>query len=109
MAEISRFEEGVGLPAVEEAKKKARESKVKESVPNAVYYTVKSGKVLQVTFKPNGVYSSYFARVKNLGQEVYKLKVSEWTKQGKWIPEHKWEDESHDILKKIQKEAQRGK
>lgn len=92
---VESFEDGVGNAQIEHLKKQAK--KRQRKVVYKTYFTERAGKVLQVTFKPNGCYTSYFARRKMLGEAVYKEKVREWSAKGLWIAEHEF-DEKKKLL-----------
>ncbi len=108
--EVEKFSDNPGLPEKEHEKKQAkakatREKKNKSKV-YPTYYTMKKGKILLLCVKPNGVYSTFIARQKMMGDLMFKTKVKEWSEKGQWFAEHEVDERLRVVLADVQAKAQ---
>ena len=97
------FKTSKGLPANEHAKKLAKADSAKKAKKPKYkeFFTIKNGKYLHVIVKENGLYSSYVGKDKRLTQEQKKQYISQWEKEGIWVPEHKADDFFSEEIKKL--------
>ncbi len=107
--DVTKFADNPGLPAREHEKKLAKEKSAKD-LKNKVaakeqYYTIKNGKILQITIKPNGAYSSYVDSLEKRGDQ-YKAEIKRWAAEGKFIPEHEYEEKVHQLVAAANARAQ---
>lgn len=101
--EEKAFNEQPGLPAVEAKKRAVRAKKVEQK--SKTFYTVKGVKILMLTVKRNGCYSSYFGRVDKLGPDVFQLKQKEWKQKGQWLESYQVDEEVSKIQKQLASEV----
>lgn len=102
MGENEVFGSAPGLPAVEHAKKRAKQKR--QSVTAKTFYTLKGGvKIVMLTVKSNGCYSSYFGNTKKLGADIVSLKLKEWKQKGQWLEPHEAEQKVSDTIKQLQR------
>ena len=83
MSEDQSFAEVKGSPAIEHQKKLQREKKALSKVPKKQkqFFTVKDGKVLSITVKPNGAYSNYVGtktKMEKKSKGSYETQVKLW-------------------------------
>ncbi len=91
-----------GLPSVEHAKKRAKQKK--EAATIKTFYTIKDGKkIIMLTIKPNGCYSSYFGNVLKIGKDVLTIKQKAWKAKGQWLEPHEIEAKVSEVIKQLQK------
>ncbi len=103
------FEESAGLPGNEQAKRKAKEKSSKEASKKKLqesFYTMKNSKVLKMTVKPNGAYSTYIGKIKKdkdgkSNKAEVEMSISNWTKKGEWVHEHEIEGKVKELLEKF--------
>jgi hypothetical protein len=102
--EEQTFESSKGIPANEKAKKLAKEKSKKEKIKYKTYYTQKGSKVLKVTFKKNGQYQEYIGNLsKKKENEILKLQIKAWSKEGIFIPEHQLDEVAEQKIKELNK------
>ena len=74
----------IETPMSEHAKEVAKENSRKKVVPRKEFYTIENGKVLKITVKPNGAYSTFIARE----ETITKAEINKWKKEGKFVYSH---------------------
>lgn len=94
-SEVASFADNKGLPSNAHAKKLAKE-KAKRHAENVgveyeKFYTKKGDKILLVTVKHNGAYSSYVDNYKKK-EAAFKPLIKKWAAEGKFVAEHEYED-----------------
>ena len=103
------FRESRGLPANEHAKKVAKETNSKKQKRDArnFYTLIDSKKLLLITVKASGLYTSYFGSVKKIGKDVLDVKIKQWKKDGKWVEQGLIDDVCVPIMESMQAEQAR--
>lgn len=97
LSRISQLENAIqgnsesGNPSIEWAKLKAKEKAARKEKSFKDFYTQKDGKILLVTIKSNGAYSSYIGNGKKHKEQLKPL-IARWKKDGVWIEEHEAEE-----------------
>lgn len=94
LGEEKSFKEQAGLPSNEKNKKLSKALQQVEANKNAVaekYFAQNGNKVLQITIKPNGAYSSYIGSKKKYKAE-FEAKLKEWQKAGLWLGDVNFEE-----------------
>ena len=109
MGEQQTFRESRGLPANEHAKKVAKESsKKKETKSVKTFYTlIDSKKILLLTVKSNGLYTSYFGNAKKLGKDIVDVKIKQWKQRGQWIEQGLIDDVTAPLILEMQAQESR--
>jgi len=97
-----------GAPAVEHQKKIQRQLKAEKKIvkPSKQFYTVKDGKVLSVTVKANGAYSTYIGTKNKMEKKAkgsYFTQVKLWQKAGQWVSEEDYQEHCEDVRSKLAK------
>lgn len=89
------FKDAAGIPANAHAKKLAKEKEKIQKLKSQlvkVFFTIRNGKVLQITAKPNGAHSSYLASErkykKSIGADAFNAQIAKWKKEGSWVEPH---------------------
>lgn len=107
--EEKAFSEQQGLPAVEAKKKAARAKKGVPQQQGKTFYTINGQKILMLTVKRNGCYSSYFGRVDKLGHDVLDLKKKEWKSKGQWLEAHQVQQQVSEYQQILADEYEKAK
>lgn len=108
MSQDQSFAEVKGAPAIEHQKKLAREKKAQSKAPkkSKQFFTVKDGKVLSITVKPNGAYSTYVgtkAKMEKKSKGSYETQVKLWKKDNLWVAEEDFNDTCQLYVEELQK------
>lgn len=101
------FKEATGIPANEHAKKKAKEKSdlAKKDKLEEIFYTVKSGKILQIKVKPNGAHSNFVGNKKKLSKDEFEAAVKKWKAAGAWISEEDFDEKTSEVRIKLAEKA----
>ena len=90
-----------GNASIEWAKLKAKEKSQRKEKPSKSFYTQKDGKILLVTVKYNGAYSSYIGNNRKHKEQLKPL-IAQWKKEGSWVDEHDHEEFIKTAIEELQ-------
>lgn len=97
---VEKFGDAPGLPAVEHAKNRIREKKQRKAdAPGTkTFYTLKGEKILILTMKHNGCYSSYFGNTAKMDKQIVASQIAKWKTAGKWLEQHEVKAKAREII-----------
>jgi hypothetical protein len=103
------FKQNAGLPEVENKKrlnKKAAQEKKLFSKLQKTFFTLVGGKLLKKIAKPKGVHTIFIGREKMIKKEQLKTMISQWEKDGSWLPSHMLEETLSAVVKDLYKQQE---
>lgn len=90
------FAEAIDVPT-EHAKKIAKSRGRKKKVATKSFFTIKNGKVCEITFRPGAKKSVYKCRE----SQVSKEEIKKWSSEGKFAYQHQIDDLYQEFMKSL--------